>query len=70
MEKLIKQPNGKYCMVGCFGELKGFNLKEEDIIDMYIEEAKKAMKNADHFGKVIEGIESGEHYNKKREISD
>ena len=70
MEKLIKQPNGKYCIVGYFGELDSFNLKEEDVIDMYIEEAQKAMKNAEHFGRVIEKIQKGESYNKKREIYD
>lgn len=70
MEKLIKQPNGKYCIVGYFGELDSFNLKEEDVIDMYIEEAKKAMENADHFGRIIEKISVGETYNKPREIYD
>ena len=67
---LIKQPNGKYCIIGYYGELDSFNLKEEDVIDAYIEEAKRAMKNAEHFGKIIENINRGDFFCKPREIYD
>lgn len=70
MKKVIKQPNGKYCIVGYYGELDAFNLKEENVIDAYIEEAKRAIENAEHFGKIIESINRGDFFCKPREIYD
>lgn len=50
----IKQPNEKYCIVGNGGEIKHYNLTEQDIIDMYIEAAKGRIKTAEHYGNLIE----------------
>ena len=38
--ELIKQPNGKYCIVRYGGDVFKYNLAEDDIINMYIEDAK------------------------------
>ena len=60
-DKIYKQPNGKYCMMSpyCGGGLNQ-NLSEQDIIDRYIEEAKRNAENdikeAKSFGKIIEDI--------------
>jgi hypothetical protein len=52
---LIKQPNGKYCIAYSFDNQPiTINLTEQDIIDKYINEANEAIKNALHFGKLIE----------------
>ena len=60
MKDLIKQPNGKYCTIGYQGKMDFVNYTEQDIIDLYIEEAKKDMENANHYGAIIEkSIRSG-----------
>ena len=50
---LIKQPNEKYCIVDYAGEVKRYNLTEQDIIDMYIEDAKACIGAAEYYGKLI-----------------
>lgn len=51
---LINQPNGKYCIVGYDGEVIKCNLTEQDVINMYIEEAKVDIEAAEHYGNIIE----------------
>ena len=70
METLIKQPNGKYCSIDYRGEAKFLNYTKQDIIDMYIKKAKEDIKNAEHYGKLIEKIEYGECCHVRRNISD
>jgi hypothetical protein len=50
---LIKQPNGKYCIVDYAGEVRRYNLTEQDIINMYIEDAKACIGTAEHCGNII-----------------
>lgn len=50
---LIKQPNGKYCIVNYASEVSRYNLTEQDIIDMYIEDAKACIGTAEHYGELI-----------------
>ena len=57
MKELIKQPNGKYCKMDWGRSLKFYNYTEEDIINMYIEKAKKDMEDAEHYGEIIKNIE-------------
>lgn len=52
--KLIKQPNGKYCILDYAHEVKKYNLDEQDIINMYIEDAKAHIGAAEHYGCLIE----------------
>jgi hypothetical protein len=68
MKNLIKQPNGKYCSVDYQGKASFVNYTEQDIIDMYIKQAKEDMENADHYGKIIEKIEYGDRCSVKRTI--
>ncbi len=70
MRNLIKQPNGKYCSVDYQGKASFFNYTEQDVIDMYIKQAKEDMKNAEHYGKIIEKIEYGDRCRVQRTISD
>lgn len=70
MEKLIKQPNGKYCAIDYRGELKFFNYTEQNIIDMYIENANSDMESAEHFGEIIKRIEYGDICHVNRTIDD
>lgn len=51
--KLIKQPNGKYCIVRYGGDVFKYNLTEEDIINMYIEDAKAHIGAYKHYGELI-----------------
>ena len=51
---LIKQPNEKYCIVDYAGEVKRYDLTEQDIVNMYIEDAKACIEAAEHYGKIIE----------------
>ena len=51
---LIKQPNEKYCIIDYAGEVRRYNLTEQDIINMYIEDAKACIGAAEHYGKIIE----------------
>lgn len=67
---LIKQPNGKYCSVDYHGKLDFCNYTEEDIINLYIEKAKEDMKNAEHYGKLIERIENGDNCRVQRSVFD
>ena len=50
---LIKQPNEKYCIVNYAGEVVRYNLTEQDIIDMYIEDAKAHIGASEHYGSLI-----------------
>lgn len=50
---LIKQPNGKYCIVNYSGEVSRYNLVEQDIINMYIEDAKACIGAAKHYVELI-----------------
>lgn len=50
---LIKQPNEKYCVVDYAGDVRHYNLTEQDIIDMYIKDAKAYIGTAEHFGNII-----------------
>ena len=50
---LIKQPNGNYCITDYSGNIKHYNLTEQDIINMYIEEAKSHIGAAEHYGNLI-----------------
>ena len=51
---LIKQPNEKYCIVNYSGDVVHYNLTKQDIINMYIEDAKACIGAAKHYGKIIE----------------
>lgn len=70
MGELIKQPNGKYCKADYYGKAHFFNYTEQDIINIYIEKAKEDMKNAEHYGKLIEKIENGDNCRVQRTIFD
>ena len=50
---LIKQPNEKYCIVDYAGEIRRYNLTEQDIINMYIEDAKACIGAAEHCGNIV-----------------
>ena len=53
-KNLIKQPNGKYCICDYNGKIERYNLIEQDIINMYIEEAKACIGAAEqHYGNII-----------------
>lgn len=58
--ELIKQPNGKYCSLDWMGVLIFSNYTEQDVINMYIEQAKKDIENAKHFGEIIVKNEQGD----------
>lgn len=49
---IIRQPNGKYCIMD-YTEVEYYNLTEQDIINMYIDEAKDRIENSEHFGNII-----------------
>ena len=70
IKALIKQPNGKYCSADYRGQAEFFNYTEQDIINMYIEKAKEDIKNAEHYGKLIERIENGDNCRLQRNISE
>ena len=50
---LIKQPNEKYCVVDYAGDVRHYNLTEQDIINMYIEDAKACIGTAEHYSNII-----------------
>lgn len=50
---LIKQPNEKYCIVNYANEVSHYNLTEQDIINMYISDAKACIGAAEHCGKIV-----------------
>ena len=50
---LIKQPNELYCVVNYSGEVVRYNLTEQDIINLYIEDAKFHMFSAKNCGELI-----------------
>lgn len=64
---LIKQPNEKYCVVTYNGEVSCYNLTEQDIIDLYIEDAKAHIGVARHYGSLIAETIS---YEGTKDISD
>jgi hypothetical protein len=59
MKKFFKQPNGLYCYFSYNG-IEGFDLTEEDIKRIYVEEAEieadEAIKKAKNFGVIIEEL--------------
>lgn len=57
---LIKQPNEKYCILNYCGDVVRYNLTEQDIIDMYIKDAKASMGAAKHYGELITQINCGD----------
>ncbi len=64
---LIKQPNEKYCIVDYAGEVRHYNLTEQDIINMYIEDARAHIGAAEHYGNLIaKTVVSG--YNEKTKV--
>lgn len=70
--ELIKQPNGKYCCLDYLGRIRdGYtNYTEQDVINLYIENAKRDMKNAKHFGEIINRIASGHYVRAENVITD
>ena len=70
--ELIKQPNGKYCCLDYFGRLREdcINYTEQDIINLYIENAKRDMEKAKHFGEIISRIVSGNTLKAERVVTD
>lgn len=51
---LIKQPNEKYCFYDVLDrKVKHYNLTEQDVINMYIEDAKSNIGEAEHYGNLI-----------------
>lgn len=50
---LMKQPNGRYCVVDYAGEIRHYNLTEQDIINLYISDAKAYIGTAKHYGEII-----------------
>lgn len=50
---LIKQPNEKYCCLDWMGAVVFDNYTEQDVINMYIENAKKDIGKAKHYGEII-----------------
>lgn len=55
---IIKQPNGKYCITNKYdGRLISYNLTEQDIINLYVGDAKYRAKHdvetAKHYGTLI-----------------
>ena len=67
---LIKQPNGKFCSIDSFGRLEYFNYTAIDVMNAYIEKAKRDMADAKHYGKIIEYIESGNTIKAENVITD
>lgn len=67
---LIKQPNGKYCNLDSYGRANFVNYTEQDVINLYIENAKRDMKKAGHFGEVINCMTSGKMLKAERVIDD
>ena len=67
---LIKQPNEKYCIVDYAGEVKRYNLTEQDVINMYIEDAKACIGTAEHYGNIIAKTVSGGYAERLNHIPD
>lgn len=57
---LIKQPNEKYCILNYCGDVVRYNLTEQDIIDIYIKDAKASIGAAKHYGELITQINGGD----------
>lgn len=57
MAEYFKQPNGKYCVISWNGVEK-YNLTEDDVKQIFVEEAEKnaeeTIKNAKNYGCIIE----------------
>ena len=68
--KLIKQPNGKYCSLDAYGRAYFVNCTEQEVINKYIEDAKKDMEKAEHFGEIVSCITSGKLLKAERVITD
>ena len=66
----IKQPNGKYCCIDYYGRENYVNYTEKDIINLYVENAKRDIENAKHFGEIIKRIADGNSLKVERVIDD
>lgn len=66
----IKQPNGKYCCLDNYGRKNYANYTEQEIIDLYISDAKRDMKDAKHFGEIIKRIANGNSLRAERVVDD
>ena len=56
LNDLIKQPNGKYCSITHNGVINFDNCTEQDVINLYIEQAKKDLENADRCEVIIKRL--------------
>lgn len=70
MEKLFKQPNGKYCKINSRGEMVFFDYTEQDVIDMYIKKAKEEADKASSYKDIIKEIEHHESRGQAKAIGD
>lgn len=66
----IKQPNGKYCCLDYYGRVNYANYTEQDIINLYVTNAKKDMGEAKHFGEIIKRAADGNSLRVGRVIDD
>lgn len=57
--RITKQPNGKYCIINYDGEIEHYNLIEQDIIDLYIEEVKKSINESEPSSYIISSTVNG-----------
>ena len=67
---LIKQPNGKYCVIDYAGDVRHYNLTEQDIIDMYIEDAKACIGASGHYSSIVSKTVSGGYNEELNRIPD
>lgn len=67
---LIKQPNEKYCVIDYAGDVRHYNLTEQDIINMYIEDAKAYVGTAEHYSNIIKKTVSYGYEETLNKISD
>lgn len=66
----IKQPNGKYCCIDHYGRKDYIDYTEQDIINLYVEKAKRDIENAKHFGEIIKRIANGNYLKAEKVIDD
>jgi hypothetical protein len=60
--ELIKQPNGKYCSINWNEDFVFYNYTEEEVVQRYINEAKRDMDKAKHYGNIIDSFIRGNRY--------
>lgn len=66
----IKQPNGKYCCLDYYGRINYANYTKQDIVNLYIENAKKDIENSKHFGEIIKRIADGNSIKVEKVVDD